>query len=329
MEDAVPSPLMRPLLPAVSALVLATEAAAWAAGTWGHDDGLLSALGSHVPPGVAIVPPLVLLAVSVVKRARRSAAASLLALSIGIFPVGGLALHASGEPRGQELTVVTYNVAKWPHGASEVARILAARSPDVFCLQEAGSYFWLRKPDEQPEALEAALPDYRIVRAGEIIIGTRLPLIEHRAVPLPGFEARPLLTAVVRAKGGQEISVLAAHLLYNRAFGELPGAIHRGARGRLGQVEVIVEHASHLPRPVVLCGDLNASPRGAAMRLLTRSFDDAWARRGVGFGTTMKDSPIPRRIDYVLVRGLDVVAARVLPDEASDHYPFQAVVEPR
>lgn len=331
---AVASPVSAALAPervllALSACVLVAEAAAWASCVWGNDEGILAALGSHVPPRVAIIPPLLLLAASAAKRAALPLATSLLALVIGVFPVGALAVHTRGEPRGRAISIVTYNVQKWAAGASGIARVLGAQLPDVFCLQEAGSYPWLHGPDEQPEALEAALPGYRIVRAGEVSIGTRLPLIEHRAVPLPGFDSRPLLTAVVRAGDGTEISVLTAHLLYNRAFGGTPAAVRAGASARLGQAEVIVAHAARLPRPVVLCGDLNAAPRSAAVRLLERTFEDAWSRRGAGFGTTMRLSLIPRRIDYVLVRGLDVVAAQVLVDEASDHRPVHAVLELR
>ncbi len=286
-------------------------------------------VATHGPPAAAVALWLALATFSAFRRARASALVSLVALGIALFLVGGFAWHRAKETKDPGLSVVTYNVEKWTHGAKAVARVLESESPDVFCLQEAGSYDWLREPDQRPETFAAALAGYQLVRADEVAIGTRLPLLGRAVVPLPvGPSSRPLLHVVVQLPAGGELSVMTAHLLYTRFFEISPRGLVEAATARRRQAESILEYADRLPRPVVLCGDFNASPRSAALRVLERRFDDAWSRRGFGFGTTTFESLASRRLDYVLARGLDVLTARVLDAEQSDHRPVAATLSP-
>jgi endonuclease/exonuclease/phosphatase (EEP) superfamily protein YafD len=313
----------------LSATGLVAELAFWAACQWGHDESLLSVVATHAPPLAAVAFWLALATFSAFRRALTSTFVSLVALGMALFPVGSFACHRARDTKGPALSVLTYNVEKWSHGARAVARVLESESPDVFCLQEAGSYDWLRDPDQRPETFAAALAGYQLVRADEVAIGTRLPVLGREVVPLPvGPSSRPLFHIVLQLPSGRELSVMTAHLLYTRFFELSPRGLVDAATARRRQAESILDYADRLPRPAILCGDFNASPRSAALRVLERRFDDAWSRRGFGFGTTTFESFASRRLDYVLVRGLDVLTVRVPEAQQSDHRPVAAMLSP-
>ena len=107
----------------------------------------------------------------------------------------------SAETRGRDTARDDLQRLKvWSHGTAAVAAAIRSQYPDVVCLQEAGRYFWLTRPDQTPQSLEKTLPEYRFVASGEIMVGSRPPLIGSWMVPLPGPEARPAVIATY-AKG--------------------------------------------------------------------------------------------------------------------------------
>ncbi|KZE13705.1 endonuclease [Sphingomonas hankookensis] len=86
--------------------------------------------------------------------------------------------------------------------------------------------------------------------------------------------------------------------------------------------------------PVVVTGDLNAQPDSAAYRVFTGALTDAWqqAPKRSGPVLTFHDftGTPDRRIDYVFVRGLRPVSARVATDHRGPRYPsdhFPVVVD--
>jgi len=73
---------------------------------------------------------------------------------------------------------------------------------------------------------------------------------------------------------------------------------------------------------VVLGGDLNAEPDAVEIRALDLYLTDPWETCGEGPGYTFRaDEPV-RRIDYLLLRGVRCIRARVLESTVSDHRPL-------
>ena len=95
-----------------------------------------------------------------------------------------------------------------------------------------------------------------------------------------------------------------------------------------------VERASHVreltelctalpPAPIVVGGDLNASPGEPAPAWLAARFRDAWTTVGVGDGATFPSWSPAARIDYVFAtRDLASESAFVGRSLASDHLPL-------
>lgn len=79
---------------------------------------------------------------------------------------------------------------------------------------------------------------------------------------------------------------------------------------RAGQMQELAASLASVSGPVVLMGDLNEVPGGAAMQVLAQAgFVDTWHGVGTGPGLTcchathLQSGEFTKRIDYVLVRG--------------------------
>jgi endonuclease/exonuclease/phosphatase (EEP) superfamily protein YafD len=313
--------------------VFAVTASAWLVGRFAGEDAWFGVLVAHSPHGIYLVLALVVVALAGLMKAWRALGVGVMTLGLAVGPLGGFEVSGSAPAAtGPKLRVVQYNVNKWDAGTDKIVDTLVALAPDVFCLEEAGAYHWLSRPDQQPDALRKALAAYNFVSSGELMIGTKLPLVSQHVEPLaPGPPGRPMIEAVVRVGSG-DVSVLAVHLIPTMAFE--PWAEDRGeaagkglveiARARRAQVDKVRAYATSRNRPVVVCGDFNALPGAAAIRSLEGSLDDAFRVRGTGFGYTAP-VPIPlQRIDYVFVRGLEVTNVEVSGARTSDHHPVIA-----
>jgi endonuclease/exonuclease/phosphatase family metal-dependent hydrolase len=101
--------------------------------------------------------------------------------------------------------------------------------------------------------------------------------------------------------------------------------------GRLQQVSALLEFAATLPKeePLILAGDLNATPEAAEIRLL---LDAGWIDATAGLPATCPADKPKERIDYILIRP-GAFTCRVLeasvPAEAvaSDHRPVFARIK--
>jgi endonuclease/exonuclease/phosphatase family metal-dependent hydrolase len=256
----------------------------------------------------------------------------------------------------------------------ELARSqLAALAPDVVAMQEVrpvDGRSGRTTADVLGEALGMASVYQPAVRwndgdfgpgrpGGEegLALLSRLPILEHRAMPLPQArptEARILLSARIQTAAGP-VWCHTTHLHYRLDDG----------LAREEQVVAIDEAVRGFGRgpddlPQLLCGDFNAPPDADEIRFLRglctlagrrTHFQDAWLRvRSDDPGFTwsseneqtrpLRSLDIDRRIDYVFVttrrrdgRGTVLDAQVVLSDRdsggacASDHFGVLAEVQ--
>jgi vancomycin resistance protein VanJ len=309
------------LLPFVA---LALLLGAWALCTWGNDESLLPVLATHLPFAVYAAIAVSALVASGVSRSVPALLAALACLPLAALQLGGWILPRGERPAAAVYRALTWNVEQWSQGGARLAQAIAELEPDVFCLQEARSYG--SYPDDvEWQAFEAALPGYRLLQYGDMAIGTRWVVLEERRTPLHSeLLRRPLYEAELRAPNGAHLRVLNAHLVYTSYHGKGPSALVRAARERRAQAERIIEHLGVSDQPTLLCGDLNATPNSAALSVLRQRLRDVWRERGSGFGMTGGAVWPLRRIDYLLVSGVDVGDIRVPDLTLSDHRPITA-----
>ena len=209
------------------------------------------------------------------------------------------------------MRIATYNIQSGRAGVERVADVLRATRADVLALTE------VRRPHLRLLArvlgMHATLGrTYRFRGFGNAIL-SREP---HRRVKHVRF---------ARTRGHQPRAMLAVRL----DSGLTVAVTHLGLTPfeRLRHAKQLMAELADVADPIVLGGDLNDQPSGAAVALLLKRFDDAFAGITEPSFTHPADSPL-RRIDYVLVSGLEIEGAAVLPTIASDHLPVVVDVAP-
>lgn len=242
------------------------------------------------------------------------------------------------------LTVVTYNVRGFRDGPDRVGEIVERLAPDVLLLQETGARRTLRRFAAGLGMDVASDPWSPLRRRVKDAVLVRPPwrIVEHRQrrfADAARFYPRGALIAQV-GRAGRRVWAVSIHL--GLAPTERNAHVH----------ELTDLCAGLAGGPVVIGGDLNATPDERAVRWIADRYWDAWATMAAGRegaataaggpagsggerpasagGETFPARDPTARIDYLFASaGLHVVSARVpvRAEEASDHLPLAAELE--
>ncbi|RIW12375.1 endonuclease [Algoriphagus lacus] len=104
------------------------------------------------------------------------------------------------------------------------------------------------------------------------------------------------------------------------------GKLHRGSLARSKQLNLLYEHLSNSPHPVILMGDLNEIPYSYAYFKLSEKLDNAFEKAGRGFEFTYNRVLFFLRIDHIFADpSLKPVYFKTHREvDYSDHYPVTA-----
>jgi endonuclease/exonuclease/phosphatase (EEP) superfamily protein YafD len=251
-----------------------------------------------------------------------SFALALDAAAIAVLYLPSESLPGAG-PEGASIRLLQFNT--WPKNRSdrEVLSLVEAEQPDVASLQETSAS--LRA------AVALGLADrYEMIEAGSelLLIRRDAPSIELRKRArhaLPGGEA----IAASLSIAGREIEVLSFHAM--APLGPARAAI------RDAQFEWVARWARSRPGPVIVLGDLNATPWSYAFDRLLRDADLLDSTRGFGVQPTWRTRygpvsgvlawPLQIPIDHCLhSAGLATIAREIGPACGSNHFPLIVVL---
>lgn len=214
------------------------------------------------------------------------------------------------------LRVATYNVRGFRSGADRVAAVVAGLSLDVLLVQESGPRRSLGRFAEAVGMEAATDPTSLLRRRVKNTVLARPPwrIVDARLERFGGsrlWYPRGALVASL-TRGEQHLTAVSVHL-----------GLDGGERGRhAGQ---LLQLAAGLRPPVVLAGDLNATPERRAPATIAAAYADVWPRVGVGGGETFPAERPVARIDYLFVtpetETLRASAGAPGAAGASDHLP--------
>lgn len=103
--------------------------------------------------------------------------------------------------------------------------------------------------------------------------------------------------------------------------------IRHGQIHRANQVNLIKQHVSQSPYPVVLAGDFNDTPMSYTYKTLMESLKDSFVESGRGLGTTYRGRIPFLRIDYIMADDrLSFIDHTIDKSPVSDHYPVTAEI---
>lgn len=243
------------------------------------------------------------------------------------------AAEAASPPPDRPLRVATFNIH---HGVGldglldleRVARVIEQENVEVIGLQEVDRHWgdrsdfvdqarWLADRLGMDVAFGANLdrdpltPGAPRRQFGTAILSHyKIRQWENTLLPRPeGGEQRGLLEATIKVRG-VTVRVYNTHLQHNSNV------------ERLAQISAIRQQLTGTSEPVVLLGDLNATPDSPEIAEITQDVVDAWLEAGEGDGFTFHAEAPYARIDYVMYSP-DIVAntAAVVTTDASDHLP--------
>ncbi len=267
---------------------------------------------------------------------RRDLPTALAAGSVFALAWWGATWPARPDPApdaGVPMRILSWNLAGLrspgvddPAGCTRAA--LEALRPDVLTLQEAhGAARTFLAEAVDLSCLDVAPPREDAARGGlaNVVCVSTGGAWRHR-IP-DDATARPLPWRSVQAPGAPPVSVhtmhLPSHRLLQDPIGRLPQALRRfGTTLSEQQQDVSAALASRPPGPVVLTGDLNATPDLPPVATLRRTLVDAWQVGGVGLAATVHPLGMPLQADHVFVsQDLAVRHAEVPSVDCSDHRP--------
>jgi len=278
------------------------------------------------------------------RRARGLALLNLLML----LACGYVVARDLNWPKGQEgdpdLSLVSYNVATFdynPDNIEKVARLLSTLQPDVVALQEFRNQKLAngrRALDYLAEKMD--MPHARFIHLPIHIHGTatfsRFPIIRVDTLFLPQKEINSGILLTLEGPRGP-IGVGNVHLTsfnlariwkkdstwQGRAWAFRENAVDV-LRLQQEKVDLVMEKTARYPHPLILCGDLNATPHSRITRPFFQRFEDSFAQGGKGLGWSFPIlGPLGIRIDYQFFsQGLAVQSHQVVRSGNSDHYPL-------
>ena len=304
--------------------------------------------GSHTGPGKEETNGFALLPADIIPRQReqsylapldlRYAALRFLKGPVSKGPKQFKDMGAPGKPSiVRKIRVMTYNVHSCVGmdgkvSPERIARVISRHEPDIVALQELDRGRKRTGEADQPHIIARELEmNYHfqpfVISDTEgygIAVLSRYPMELIRAGRLPALmkkrmEPRGVIWVVINING-TKINFLNTHL------GFFPSEGYSQTQALLGPEWLSHPACGH--RPVILCGDFNASPNSRIYRAIRRSLNDS--RGKLDFRRSKKTWPSRypvARLDHVFASA-DFEAARVIVSRtdldkiSSDHLPL-------
>ncbi|MCW2898100.1 MAG: Endonuclease/exonuclease/phosphatase [Streptosporangiaceae bacterium] len=228
--------------------------------------------------------------------------------------------------------VLTYNVRSLRDDTDALTRVVRGCRADVACLQEVPRFMlWRTRRRRLARRCDLTVAAGGRAAGLAVLAGPAMRVLHREFHPLsraPRLHRRGLTLAVAEVEGRRLIAA-STHL----DLADAPRLAHAA------EILELLDRARHrYAAPVVLTGDINEEPGGAAWTLLSRTFQDAYAVAPSGAGETYSARRPRQRIDALFADPeLEIIGCGV-PSEpslspdyplASDHRPVLATLSVR
>lgn len=227
------------------------------------------------------------------------------------------------------LRVLTLNIDLSGADLSELSRLITEARPDVVAFQECGA-------NHVPMILTT--PEWQVVHKGKLLLASRRPLEEERAVVDDGrlgyWGTIAVRCRIQTAVGPTE--VVNVHLETAREGLEAVHWERWGGRAtmraeieRRAKISALASELAEDSGRTLVLGDFNMPVDSAIYRRDWSRYQNAFSRAGWGLGGSKMTRWFRIRIDHVLASGdWEIVRAWLGPQIGSDHRPLIADLRP-
>jgi endonuclease/exonuclease/phosphatase family metal-dependent hydrolase len=271
---------------------------------------------------------------------RKFIALSLVAIAIALLafatPSNRISSQAAAALKKRPLRVMTYNIhvgvgMDKKLDLQRIAEVINSQHPDLVGLQEVDR--GVKRTEGKDEIAELAKLtsmqfayahnlDYQGGQYGVAIL-SRFPIAatDHRKYENRREAERRGMIRIEVDVNGLTVNFVTTHLDYQYED------------GRVFETEQLLRFLDNVKGPLIISGDFNDEPTGAAYKLMTANFKDAWIEgKTKDAGLSYPADKLAKRIDYVFTRRSDHVKIRrawTVATLASDHIPVVVDLELR
>ncbi len=256
-----------------------------------------------------------------------------LLLVIGILDIG-LGLGRLTTPQGVPLRVLTFNAGGLGSNAataSPIVALLRSTAPEVASIIECR--------DGVEQAVRMALPEYAFQQSHGLCLISRYPILAWETAPPLTVDGPASSGSTTRATLQTPVGSLRVGLVHfatpRHALDSWFDLSRIPSLGPLTSAVIAQRRHESLiarewlfrgePLPTIVMGDFNLTAMGAIYREAWSDLINALSTHGVGMRSTKFTSRWGVRIDHILTTAtIRPRAARVLPDQGSDHRPVLA-----
>lgn len=259
-------------------------------------------------------------------------------LVCALLTVVAACASARGNTADESLRVMTWNIAAGHGDLSKIAKVIGESGAEIVALQEVDVRWSERSAFvDQADSLAKSLhmqvrfaPIYSIrdsagsdkTREFGVAVLSRYPIVDSENHSITRLSTQQQNVAPAPAPGFLETTI-DVHGTRIKAF-----STHLDYRGnpavRQKQVAEMLEIFRSSGGPMILFGDLNATPTAAELSPLLQKLQDAWVPAQGNDLTYPAEKPV-KRIDYVLTSSDFASISSIVPvTEASDHRPVIA-----
>ena len=256
------------------------------------------------------------------------------------------------------IRVMSYNVRMFHNDKGEnalnqdtIIELIRDVSPDVLCIQEFSSRtrgrFNIEKRymDELNFKLSYFIPSARNdYDAYGIVIFSKYPITDSGKVDTDTYARMNKIVYSDINKEGKQFRIYNVHLQsvgfkqedYDFIKNDIPNAnVNVESTRRIGsrlkwayinrnrQVDSLYAHAKRAPLPYIVVGDFNDTPLSYSVNKLADDTQNAFVKKGRGFGITYNGAFPNFQIDYILASNeFEIQNFKIVTKKLSDHYPI-------
>ena len=242
-------------------------------------------------------------------------------LACGSFVRDYFPINLPSTPADSTWTVISYNSRSWggkdadlEDGTNAVLNFLLASDAHIICMQETAP-----KKNFHMQMQEQG---YEYLNKKEFTVFSRLPILSADTLTLSGHSAYALRAFLL--DGQDTIMLINQHLRSNKLSPEMKKAygdalsqhesdsikkelvpilrlLSVASPIRAAQADSLTSIIeAWLPRPVIVCGDINDTPISYTYRVQAHHLTSAYCQSGNGVGFTFQEKGFPVRIDHIL-----------------------------